>query len=58
MTYRTLNWLLACLIALLMSCTWMLDGPSDIDAARDVAADVIDAQAKAFADATPKGGTP
>ena len=47
MSRAAINWLAATLIALAMSCAWMLDGPSDIEAAGDVAADVIDAQAAA-----------
>jgi len=34
MTHRTLNWLLAAIICLLMGSLYRLDGPSDIDAAR------------------------
>lgn len=49
MSRATTNWLVASLIALAMSCAWMLDGPSDIDAAQDVAEDVADAQAQAVA---------
>lgn len=51
MTHRTLNWLLAAAICLIMGNLYRLDGPSDIDAARDTAADVIDAQASATAQA-------
>ena len=49
MSRAAINWLAATLIALAMSCAWMLDGPSDIEAAGDVAADVIDAQTQAAA---------
>jgi len=38
-----LNWLAATIIALLMASAHLLDGPSDIDAAQDVALDVQDA---------------
>jgi hypothetical protein len=41
--HRALNWLLATIIALLMACAHMLDGPSDIEAMHDVATDVKDA---------------
>ena len=46
-THRALNWLLATVIALLLSTAYLLDGPSDIDAMQDVAADVTDAIAQA-----------
>lgn len=49
MSRATINWLAATLIALAMSCAWMLDGPGDIEAAQDVAEDVADAQAQAAA---------
>ena len=49
MSRATINWLAAALIALAMSCAWMLDGPSEIEAAQDVAADVQDAKAQAAA---------
>lgn len=38
-----LNWLAAAIIALLLASAHLLDGPSDIDAAQDIAADVADA---------------
>lgn len=40
-------WLLAAAVALLLSCTYLLDGPSELDAVRDTAADVRDAQVAA-----------
>ena len=42
-TGTRLNWLAAIIIALLLASAHLLDGPSDIDAAQDVAADVHDA---------------
>lgn len=45
MSHTTLiNWLAAALVCLLLASAHLLDGPSDIDAAQDVAADVLDAQ--------------
>ena len=41
--HRALNWLLAAIIALLMASAHLLDGPGDIEAMQDVAADVADA---------------
>lgn len=41
--HRALNWLLATIIALLMASAHLLDGPGDIEAMHDVAADVADA---------------
>lgn len=38
-----LNWLAAIIIAMLLASAHLLDGPSDIDAAQDIAADVHDA---------------
>ena len=38
-----LNWLAAIIIGMLLASAHLLDGPSDIDAAQDIAADVIDA---------------
>lgn len=38
-----LNWLAAIIIAMLLASAHLLDGPSDIDAAQDIAADVSDA---------------
>ncbi len=46
---RAINWALAALICVLMGSIYRLDGPSDIEAARDVAADVQAAQAQAKA---------
>lgn len=45
--HRALNWALATLIALAMSTAYLLDGPSDIEAMQEVAADVTDAIAQA-----------
>ena len=42
-TGARLNWLAAIIIALLLASAHLLDGPSDIDAAQAVAADVHDA---------------
>ena len=42
-TTTRLNWLAATIIALLLASAHLLDGPSDIDAAQDVASDVQDA---------------
>jgi hypothetical protein len=38
------NWLAASAIALLLSTAYLLDGPSELDAARATAASVTDAQ--------------
>ncbi len=38
-----INWLAAIIIGMLLASAHLLDGPSDIDAAQDIAADVIDA---------------
>jgi hypothetical protein len=38
-----LNWLAAIIIAMLLASANLLDGPSEIDAAQDMAADVSDA---------------
>lgn len=38
------NWLTAVLVCLLLASAHLLDGPSEIEAAQDVAADVLDAQ--------------
>lgn len=46
------TWLAAIAIALVLASAHMLDGPSDIEAAADVAADVQDAQAQAAQAAT------
>ncbi len=40
-----INWLCAAVACLLLASTHLLDGPSEIEAAADVAADLIDAQA-------------
>lgn len=45
------TWLAAIAIALALSCAHLLDGPSDIEAAADIAADVQDAQNQAQAQA-------
>ena len=42
-TGTRLNWLAAIIIALLLASAHLLDGPSEIDAAQDIAADVSDA---------------
>lgn len=39
-----INWLAGALFCLVLASAHLLDGPSDIDAAQDVAADVLDAQ--------------
>jgi len=39
-----INWLAATAICLLLSSAYLLDGPSEIEAAQDVAADLVDAQ--------------
>ena len=49
-TTTHLNWLAAILIAMLLASAHLLDGPSDIDAAQDIAADVADAIHTAQAD--------
>ena len=49
MSDRITPWACALLIALALGASWMLDGPSDIDAAQAVAADVQDAQHSAQA---------
>lgn len=41
--HRAFNWLLAGLICLALGSLYRLDGPSDIEALQDVAADVNDA---------------
>lgn len=45
--HRALNWILAIIIALTLSGTYLLDGPSEIDAATAVQADLHDAIAMA-----------
>jgi len=58
------TWLAATAIALVLACAHLLDGPSDIEAAQDVATDVQDAQAQAAAQSvatarqTPPGHQP
>ena len=42
-TGTRLNWLAATIVALLLASAHLLDGPSDIDTAQAVAADVQDA---------------
>ena len=42
-TTTRLNCLAAAIIAMLLASAHLLDGPSDIDAAQDIAADVSDA---------------
>lgn len=42
-----LNWLFAGVIAFVLSCTWLLDGPSEVQAMQDAAATVADAQQQA-----------
>ena len=49
MSARLNAWACALLIALTLGASWMLDGPSDIDTAQAVAADVQDAQHSAQA---------
>ena len=43
MTSTRMNWLAAIIIAMLLASAHLLDGPSEIDAAQDIAADVSDA---------------
>lgn len=47
--HHTLNWALATLIALLLASAHLLDGPTELEAAQDSAADVQAAQAAARA---------
>ena len=42
-TNTRLNWIAAFIVAMLLASAHLIDGPSDIDAAQDVAADVADA---------------
>lgn len=56
---RLIEWLIVCLIALVLASSWLLDGPSEIDAMRATAASRQDAQQAAdilirFADAASK----
>ena len=44
-THRALNWLIAACIAMLMACSYLLDGPDDIATAQAVAEDLQEAQA-------------
>ena len=45
--HRALNWLLAIITAMLLSSTYLLDGPTDLEAAQAVQADLQDAVAMA-----------
>jgi len=47
--HRLINWTLAALIALGLSCTYLLDGPTELDAIQATADSVIDAQIAAAA---------
>lgn len=49
MTPAITRWVGAALLCLVLASAHLLDGPSDIEAAQDVAADVQDAQAQAAA---------
>jgi hypothetical protein len=51
MTHRLINWALAGLAALIMSSAYLLDGPSDYQAAVDTAASVRQAERQAQAQA-------
>jgi len=51
MTHRLLNWIAACLICLVMGASWMLDLPSEVDAARATSAAAADARREAVAQA-------
>ena len=51
MAHRLLNWLAAGLIAAIMSTAYLLDGPSEIEAARAAAHAHRDARARAQAEA-------
>lgn len=44
---RALIWPVAILTALLLSASYLLDGPSDLDMQRAIEADLVDAQAQA-----------
>lgn len=50
-----LNWLAAIIIAMLLASAHLLDGPSEIDAAQDIAADVREAIQTAQVDRTGGG---
>ena len=39
--HRAINWLLAIILALLLSSTYLLDGPSELDAMQAVQADLL-----------------
>lgn len=52
--HRALNWLLAIIIALLLSSTCLLDSPSELDAAQAVQADLQDAITLASAKKEPQ----
>jgi hypothetical protein len=47
MTRHATNWLYAAALALLLSTSYLLDGPDDIQTERAIAADLADAQAQA-----------
>ena len=47
MAHRLINWSIAGLIALVMSAAYLLDGPSDLQAAADTAASVRQAERQA-----------
>lgn len=49
-THRIINWAIAALIALGMSSAYLLDGPTDIEAARATAAARDDAIGRALAE--------
>lgn len=51
MAHRMINWLAAAVIALGLSAAWLLDAPSEIEAARASAAAHRDATARAQAQA-------
>jgi len=42
--HRLINIVLACVIAAVMSASYLLDGPSEIETMRSIQADLIDAQ--------------
>lgn len=47
--HRALNWLLASVIAAVMSMAYLLDGPTELDAIKATADSVLDARAAAQA---------
>jgi len=51
--HRLLNLALAAAIAVVLSTSYLLDGPSELDAIQATAASVLDAQAAAAASAHP-----